>query len=170
MEIIISSLALLVLFYQSVFSKIKAGQKARNEQKKPAQARTQSSYPFFVKWKTFFPLVFHFLMICIAALLLANLFLFPLYTLQLSFPNFFALFLFLFVILITAYYTYSYWHSFSENKSKSNFSIALAFLGHRLLHNTVFLLSILFFVTLLVGSIILITTYNIDVLYDSRKY
>ena len=161
---IILFFGVIILFHQFMLDKIKSRKKEKRSKAKDREVEVQNLHFFSMKWKLLFPLVFHFFLICIAALLLANFFLFPLYSLQLSFPNFFALFLFMLVLLLIAYYTHAYWRMFFGYKVKNNFSIALTFLGYRLLRNTLFLLSIFIIVSLLVGSVIFITAYNVDIL------
>ena len=169
-EIIILFFSMTALLYQFVLSKIKARQAAKSSNAEAVEGETQSLHSFSIKWRSLSPFVFHFLLICAAALLLANSLLFPLYALQLSFPNFFALFLFLLVLALIAYYVYAYWSMFFVDKAKNSLSIALTFLAYRLLRNTLFLLSIFFIVGLLVGSIIFITTYNVDILHSIGGY
>ncbi len=106
----------------------------------------------------------HFLTICFISAILANLILFPLYYLQLTFPHGFAFFLTGLLLILIIYYSYAYKITMTSSKSKVSFSIGLTFLCYRILQNTILVTSALILIILLMISIILFTIYNIDTL------
>ena len=134
--------------------------------KSPFRERASS----FLKAKTFSLFAFHFSLICLGALLLANVFLFPLYALQISFPAFFALFLFFFLLLLLGYYSYAHRSMLPGTTGENNFFLALSLLAYRSMVKSLFFLSIFFILGIIGGSIILITVYNVGFLKALGNY
>ncbi len=112
--------------------------------------------------------ILHFFLISLFSVLLSNLFLFPLYTLQLSFPNLFTFFLIGGLLMLGLYYAYSYWQRIclTSPKGKMGFSLGLNFLNYRLLQNMIFFIGMAFLITIAIGSIIVIATYNMNFLQE----
>ena len=106
----------------------------------------------------------HFLCICITSIILANLLLLPLYTLQFLFPKFFTIFLIAIIMLLVFYYTYFYSYKFNFESNFKNGILGITFLSYRCLKNTFLLGMILFLVFLLITSVIYIIHLNIKII------
>ena len=115
-------------------------------------------------WLRFF---YHFGMISLFALLLANLLLLPLYTLQLAYPSSFAFCLIGFLLLATIYYAHAHWHTIHSTESKGEKTPAttgIVLLSYRLLYNMGFFVSALLVISLLGGIIVLLVLSNVDLI------
>jgi hypothetical protein len=107
--------------------------------------------------------------IIVAGLFVANALLFPIYKLQLSFPGLFVGLLVAGFLLLAAFYVRAYLRvARSQSATGTPVSVlsAVAFLGYRMLGNTLFLVAVISLVCVMFGIIIVFTIYNINVLQD----
>ena len=151
------------IFYK-ITRLIKEKKGLRPKTKKLSSKENLHAAKLNINWQAIPPIVLHFLLICLASILLANLILLPIYALQLSFPQIFAFFLFFIMFLALLYYSHAYWHLLSDEKARAQFSVALAYLAFRLFRNAIFLTFVIIIVALIMGSIILISSYNVGLL------
>ncbi len=99
-------------------------------------------------------------------LLVANLFLLPVYKLQLSFPGFFALLLLFGVGALTVFYLRAYLRVGRSQAPEADMTSAFAFLGFRMLANTVFLTIMFSLITIILGIVVMLAVYNVLLLQD----
>ena len=99
-----------------------------------------------------------------AALAIANVILFPLYVLQISFPKFFGALLGIVVVGLGFFYTRAYVRVSHAQGATGGPDSAAAFLGFRVLRNTLFVTGAILLVVVTVSVIIVITMLNIDFL------
>lgn len=99
-----------------------------------------------------------------AALATANLILFPLYILQISFPRFFAGLLAALLLALSFFYVRAYVRVSQSQSAVGGTLSGSAFLGFRLLRNTLFVSATVLLVVVTVSIIIVITMLNIDFL------
>ncbi|MCR9145312.1 MAG: hypothetical protein NXI24_23940 [bacterium] len=104
--------------------------------------------------------------IMLVGLIVANLLLFPIYKLQLSFPGFFAGLLSVGMLVLAYFYVQAYskvarsQQSPGDTGAVSRFS-AIAFLGFRMLSNTFYIIAVVSLVCVIFGLAIVLTAYNI---------
>lgn len=104
--------------------------------------------------------------IMVVGLIVANLLLFPIYKLQLSFPGFFAGLLILGLLVLGYFYVQAYLkvaRSQKDRNATDSVSVlsAISFLGFRMLSNTLFIFAVITLVCVIFGVAIVLTAYNI---------
>lgn len=99
-------------------------------------------------------------------LLVANVFLLPVYKLQLSFPGFFALLLVVGLGVLSIFYLRAYLRVGRTQSSEANLTSAFAFLGYRMLGNTVFLTVLISLIFVILGIVVMLAVYNVLLLQD----
>ena len=106
-------------------------------------------------------------LITLAGALISNLFLLPLYKLQLSFPGYFGILLLIAILALAIFYLYSYSKVSAMAGEEKSFLAPPAFLGFRILSNTVFLTLLIGAITIVIGTIVSLAILNIDMLQGS---
>lgn len=103
-------------------------------------------------------------LIAVAGALISNVILLPLYKLQLSFPGYFGVLLVIAIIALGIFYLYSYSKVSAMADEEKSLLAPPAFLGFRILSNTVFLTVLIGAITVVIGSIVTLAILNIDFL------
>ena len=103
-------------------------------------------------------------MITLAGTLISNVLLLPLYKLQLSFPGYFGILLLAAVIGLGIFYLISYSRVSAMTGEEKSLLAPPAFLGFRILSNTVFLTMLIGAITVVIGTIVTLAILNIDLL------
>ena len=107
------------------------------------------------------------ILITLAGALISNLLLLPLYKLQLSFPGYFGVLLVIAIIALAVFYLYSYSKVSAMAGEEKSLLAPPAFLGFRILSNTVFLTLLIGAITIVIGSIVTLAILNIDLLQSA---
>ncbi|MCB1315080.1 MAG: hypothetical protein KDK27_03955 [Leptospiraceae bacterium] len=103
-------------------------------------------------------------LVALAGVALANLILLPVYKLQLSFPGFFGFLLIAGILVLSYFYIRAYRNVARSQKQEAGLVSGLAFLGFRLLRNTLFITTLLMVIGLVMTLIVWITVQNTSVL------
>jgi len=114
-----------------------------------------------------FTVALQLVLITLAGALISNLFLLPLYKLQLSFPGYFGILLLIAILALAIFYLYSYSKVSAMAGEEKSFLAPPAFLGFRILSNTVFLTLLIGAITIVIGTIVSLAILNIDMLQGS---
>ncbi len=111
-----------------------------------------------------FTVAMQLILITLTGATISNLLLLPLYKLQLSFPGYFGILLIAALIALGIFYLYSYSKVSAMAGEEKSLLAPPAFLGFRILSNTVFLTLLIGAITVVIGTIVSLAILNIDLL------
>lgn len=97
-------------------------------------------------------------------LLISNLLLLPIFSLQLNFPTLFTGLIVFGVLVLVIFYTSAYVRVSRKDDYQPDHLLGLTFLGFRMQKNTLFLLSIIALIVVILSSIVLVSYANINLL------
>lgn len=114
------------------------------------------------KTASFLTVLFQLMIIALAGLFISNFIVLPAYRLQMSFPGFFAAVLAFGLILLALFYIFSYYRVSKMTGESPSYPSSAAFLGFRMLRNTLFIAAIFAAVVSVITLVVVIAVFNID--------
>ncbi len=115
-------------------------------------------------FKKYFSFIISLILIVICSTLLTNIFLYPIYKLQILLPKHFTYFLLVLFLFFIFYYIYAYKVELTKKEEEASFLDSFGFLSYQVMRKIILFFGFLFFLILIISLIITVAIYNINIL------